>query len=50
MTKAKNHLEELFIRNNLVNEEGTYKLKEAMQAAKQEISIDLLEKVKYLDQ
>ena len=33
-----------------MNEEGTYKLKEVMQTAKQELSIDLLEKVKYLDQ
>ena len=33
-----------------MNEEGTYKLKDLMQTAKQELSIDLLEKVKYLDQ
>ena len=33
-----------------MNEEGTYKLKDLMQTAKQELSIDLLDKVKYLDQ
>jgi hypothetical protein len=33
-----------------VNDEGIYKLKEVVQASNSQISIDLLERVKYLDQ
>ena len=42
-------LEEVFLRNNLNNDEGIYKLRELHQEAQSSLSIDVLEKMKYLD-
>ena len=50
ITEGKTKLEEIFIRNNLINDEGIYKLKEVHHSKASKISIDLLERVKYLDQ
>jgi len=50
ITNNKTSLEEVFIRNNLVNEEGLYKLRDVMETSKIDISIDMVEKLKYLDQ
>ena len=50
ITKAKTRLEEVYIRNNLLNEEGTYKLRDLIEKNKCELSIDQLERVKYFDQ
>lgn len=50
LAESKSGLEELFIRNNLVNDEGIYKLKDLQQRQGSRVTIDLLERVKYLDQ
>lgn len=47
---GKTRLEEVFIRNNLTNDEGIYKLKELHSSRALPVAIDLLERVKYLDQ
>ena len=36
--------------NNLINEEGIYQLRQVIQQSSSQISIDQLERVKYLDQ
>ncbi len=50
LAEGKSGLEELFIRNNLTNDEGIYKLKDLQQSQGLRVAIDLLERVKYLDQ
>lgn len=50
MEGSKSKLEELFLRNNLTNDECIFKLKELHSSSKSRISIDVLERVKYLDQ
>lgn len=40
----------MFVRNNLTNDEGLYKLKDLHNDKNSKISIDLLERVKYLSQ
>ena len=50
LSGCKSKIEEIFVRNNLMDDHGLYNLHKIHEEDKSKISIDLLSKVKFLEQ
>lgn len=50
LSDGKTKMEELFIRNNLMDDHGVYSLSQMHEFDKSKLTIDILAKIKYLEQ